>query len=124
MRERAVLTLSGAGTALTARRGACAATALAAIILALTWTAARAEGAASGGCIGGGRTLNCVVRWGDPTNPYIKTVPPAADDAERAHAAERERKWERRCQPTIQQDRFGVARYQYAAPGCEFGVIE
>jgi hypothetical protein len=22
------------------------------------------------------------------------------------------------------QDRYGVPRYEYAAPGCEFGVIE
>jgi hypothetical protein len=33
-------------------------------------------------------------------------------------------KWEERCRPTIAQDRYGVPRYQYAAPGCEFGIID
>ncbi len=85
---------------------------------------AYADGMAAGGCIGGGSSLNCIVRWGEARDPYIRTVPPAADEIERTHAAERDRKWEARCKPTIAQDRYGVPRYQYAAPGCEFGVIQ
>ena len=41
--------------------------------------------------------------------------------AEQAAAAERERRWLARCRPVVQQDQFGVGRYRYAAPGCEFG---
>ena len=72
----------------------------------------------------GERSLNCVARWGEAGDPYVRLVPSPADDAERAHAAERDHKWEQRCRPAIAQDRYGVPRYQYAAPGCEFGVIE
>jgi len=42
------------------------------------------------------------------------------DDEKRA-AAERERLWVKHCDPQIDFDRYGVARYHYAAPGCEFG---
>jgi hypothetical protein len=79
---------------------------------------------AVGGCVGGGGSLNCVVRWGKAGDPYIRTVPPPADEMERTQAAQRERKWEQRCRPIIKQDHYGVPRYQYSAPGCEFGVIE
>jgi len=83
-----------------------------------------AAGIAFGGCVGGGASLNCVVRWGEAGDPYIRTVPPPADETERTRAAERDRKWEERCKPVIAQDRFGVPRYQYAASGCEFGVLQ
>ena len=26
--------------------------------------------------------------------------------------------------PVVHQDPYGVPRYEYAAPGCEFGVIQ
>lgn len=101
-----------------------AATAGSLIIVTAICGAAAAAGIASGGCLGGGGSLNCVVRWGEPGDPYIRTVPQPADETERTHATERDHKWEERCKPTIYQDRFGVPRYQYAAPGCEFGVIQ
>lgn len=87
---------------------------------------AKAEVMARGGCIGGifGGSVNCVVRWGEAGDPYIRTVPQPADDTARSQAAERERKWEQRCHPTIAQDHFGVPRYRYSASGCEFGVIQ
>lgn len=96
------------------------------LIMAVTTMcgAAHADGVAAGGCVGDWSSLNCVARWGDARDPYVRTVPQPADDAERNHAAERDRKWEARCKPTIAQDRYGVPRYQYAAPGCEFGVIQ
>jgi len=97
---------------------------LSVMAMATMWSAAQADGLAAGGCIGGGSSLNCIVHWGEAHDPYIRTVPPAADEIERTHAAERDRKWETRCKPVIAQDRYGVPRYQYAAPGCEFGVIQ
>ena len=86
--------------------------------------AAAAAGIASGGCIGAGASLNCLVRWGEAEDPYIRHVPQPVTEEERTRAAERDRKWEQRCHPAIAQDRYGVARYEYAAPGCEFGVIQ
>lgn len=98
---------------------------LAAMALATIWSAAYADGRAIGGCIGGSRAaVNCVVRWGEGGDPYVRLVPQPIDEAERARAAERDRKWEQRCRPVIAQDRFGVPRYQYGAAGCEYGVIE
>lgn len=85
---------------------------------------ATAAGIALGGCIGGGGAVNCVVRWGEAVDPYIRTVPQPADETERTRAADRDRQWEQRCKPVIFQDRYGVPRYQYAAAGCEFGVIQ
>lgn len=94
------------------------------IMMTAVYSTASAGGVALGGCIGGLGAVNCVVRWGEPGDPYIRIVPPPADAAERTHAAERDRKWEQRCKPVIAQDRYGVPRYEYAAAGCEFGVIE
>ena len=104
------------------RVGAAAAGSL--IMMAAICSAACAAGMALGGCVGGGGALNCVVRWGEAGDPYIRTVPPPADETERTRAAERDRKWQERCKPVIAQDRFGVPRYQYAAEGCEFGVLQ
>ena len=46
------------------------------------------------------------------------------DPQEEAESAERERQWEARCRPVVKQDQYGVSRYQYAAPGCEFGRFQ
>ncbi len=121
-----MLTLSCARVALVSRYAARigAAASLSVVAVATICSVAYADGIAAGGCIGGRSSLNCIVRWGDARDPYIRTVPPAADEIERTRAAERDRKWEARCKPTIAQDRYGVPRYQYAAPGCEFGVIQ
>jgi len=93
-----------------------------AILLAVS-APARADSVAVGGCIGPWRTFNCVVRWGEAGNPLVRNVPQPVDEEERGHSAERERKWLDRCKPVIAQDAYGVPRYRYAAPGCEFGVI-
>jgi hypothetical protein len=92
-------------------------------VMALT-SAAYADGLAAGGCVGGRASLNCVAHWGEAGDPYVRTVPQPVDEAERTRAAERDRKWEARCKPVIAQDRYGVPRYQYSAPGCEFGVLQ
>jgi len=91
---------------------------------AMTWSVAYADGMAVGGCVGTRGSVNCVVRWGEAGDPYVRTVPEPANQAERARSAERDHKWQDRCKPVIAQDRYGVPRYQYSAPGCEFGIIE
>jgi hypothetical protein len=57
-------------------------------------------------------------------NPYVIDVPPPRTEKEIADAAERDRLWQARCKPVIRQDHYGVRRYHYAAPGCEYGKYE
>jgi hypothetical protein len=90
----------------------------------LSLSAVHADGMVVGGCIGLRHSFNCVARWGSSGDPYVRLVAPAESDAARALGAERDRKWQARCRPAVFQDRYGVPRYEYAAPGCEFGVIE
>jgi hypothetical protein len=101
-----------------------AAIGLSAATLLVILSAAYADGIAVGGCVGSRGGLSCVARWGEAGDPYIRKVPPPADDVERARSAERDHKWEARCHPAIVQDRYGVPRYEYAAPGCDFGILE
>jgi hypothetical protein len=89
-----------------------------------TMTTAHADTLAVGGCVGAPGAINCVVRVGPAGDPYIRTVPQPETEADKERAATRDRKWIERCRPTIAQDRYGVPRYHYTAPGCEFGVIE
>ena len=116
-----MLTFQNATVAAAVRYGAAAT--LSAVILSLIWSAAYADGMIVGGCVGSG-AVNCVIRWGEAGDPYVRLVPAPIDEVEKQHAAERDKRWEQRCRPVIAQDRFGVPRYQYAAPGCEFGVLQ
>jgi len=61
--------------------------------------------------------------WAPLRDPYIRRVPQPRDAAGRARAREADQLWVERCRPTIRPDRFGVPRYHYTRPGCEFGVI-
>ncbi len=85
---------------------------------------AHAQEMSIGGCIGSRLSINCVTRWGPATDPYIRLVPQPMEAAERARLRERDRRWAARCHPALRQDRYGVARYVYAMPGCEFGAGE
>jgi hypothetical protein len=85
---------------------------------------AHAQGIMNSGCIGSWNTLNCVTRWAPSGSPFIRLVPPFPDGGGRKRALAREQRWVYRCRPVIRQDRYGVARYHYALPGCEFGVGE
>jgi hypothetical protein len=116
--ESAVLTNRHAGKFLArsfARLGA--AIGLSVIMLA----PAHAAGVGGLSCIGGFRSLNCVARWGFPADPYIRPVPETLGEADKAQAAARERRWLIHCHPIVRRDPYGVARYLYAAPGCEYG---
>jgi hypothetical protein len=76
------------------------------------------------GCVGAPGSVNCVLRVGPAGDPYVRTVPQPDTEADKARAAERDRKWLARCRPIVAQDHYGVPRYHYAAAGCEFGIIE
>jgi len=89
---------------------------------ATTLTSAYAGGVATLNCVGGFRNLNCAAQWGTAGDPYVRAVPEVLGEAEKAQAAARERRWLIHCHPVIERDAYGVARYQYAARGCEYGV--
>ena len=95
----------------------------AAIVLsAITVTSAYAGGVIGLSCVGGGKSFNCAAMYATAGDPYIRTVPDGLSESDRAQAAARERKWQARCHPVIERDSYGVARYQYASPGCEYGL--
>jgi len=83
---------------------------------------AKAEGVEIDSCIGTWHAMNCVTRSAPAGDAFIRTVPQPRDGADRARASEQDRLWVERCRPTIHPDRYGVARYHYTRPGCEFGV--
>jgi hypothetical protein len=73
-------------------------------------------------CFGGHGSFSCSGGWAVPGDPYIRVVPQPLGEAEKSLAASRDRRWLIRCHPVIARDYYGVARYVYAAPGCEYGV--
>jgi hypothetical protein len=75
------------------------------------------------GCTGDFGGTSCAAVWGPGGDPYIRKVPAPRNAEEQAQYDAREHKWVERCHPVIRQDQYGVARYHYTAPGCEFGVI-
>jgi hypothetical protein len=97
-------------------------------VLVLALMASVAAAAAQDGdisttnCVGVWRSFNCVTQWRQGVDPYVRIVPEALDEAERARNIAADRKWFSRCRPVKTTDMYGVARYRYAAPGCEFGI--
>ena len=73
------------------------------------------RGYGNGGCVEIRREL---------TDPYVIHVPQPQVDKDVAEAADHERQWRARCRPVLREDAYGVRRYRYAAPGCEFGRYE
>jgi len=92
------------------------------ILLVINLTSAHAGGVIDLNCVGGGKSFNCVAQWATAGDPYIRVVPDTLGEAEKAHATAQDRKWLTRCRPVIEHDGYGVARYHYSAPGCEFGI--
>jgi hypothetical protein len=92
------------------------------VVAAVTLTSAYAGGVGNTSCVGGARGYNCVEQWGPTGDPNVRTVPKPLGEEEKAQAAARERRWLAQCQPEIRRDPYGVARYIYAARGCEYGV--
>ncbi len=97
--------------------------ALAALAAVSAASSARADGISVFGCVGSRYSISCVERWGSYSDPYVRLLHPQTE-AEKTLAAQRDHKWQARCRPAVFQDRYGVPRYEYAAPGCEFGVTE
>jgi hypothetical protein len=85
-------------------------------------TLGHADGIIVGGCVGVRGSFNCAMKWGQPSDPYVRLVPHASSEAEIAKAQERDRDWMDRCKPVVAHDRYGIERYQYATRGCEYGA--
>jgi hypothetical protein len=88
----------------------------------VTGTSAGAGNVAAESCLGTARSYHCVDQWATSGDPYVRMVPDAVSEAEKAQMTERDHRWLARCRPLVQRDSYGVARYYYAVPGCEFGV--
>jgi 1-aminocyclopropane-1-carboxylate deaminase/D-cysteine desulfhydrase-like pyridoxal-dependent ACC family enzyme len=88
----------------------------------LTVVSVQADSSRSVSCVGSRWSVNCVVthRHGI-VDPFVRDLEPLSE-AEIAANREREEKWRERCNPVAERDRYGVARYVYAKPGCEFGA--
>lgn len=119
--ERAVLTSHSAGTASALRPIASIGAAM--ILSVATLTPAYAGNAIDLGCVGNFmQSFNCAGQWSAAGDPYVRAVPDVVGDEQQARAAARDRQWMVRCNPVVEHDRYGVARYHYSAPGCEFGL--
>ena len=92
------------------------------VVSILAQTSANAGSDSNYSCVGRWSGYNCAVLAEDASNPFIRLVPEPLGDNERAQFAQRDRRWVDHCHPVVHYDRYGVARYRYAATGCEFGV--
>ena len=98
-------------------------------LLALSMMARRRGPAADGvdtmNCYGTRNMRSCVATYRSGRfNPQCDQRAGAAKPEEREAAEARDRRWVERCRPLIRQDRFGMPRYSYGAPGCEFGRLD
>jgi hypothetical protein len=101
--------------------------ALALLALSMMSAPARSqtEGVVTWNCFGGRYSESCVTTFRKgPFNPHVIAVPAPTSAEDRAAAEARDRRWAERCQPVIRQDRYGVPRYSYSAPGCEYGRLD
>lgn len=69
-------------------------------------------------------STSCVEVRHELVNPFVIQIPQPHAEAEVREAENHERLWRARCKPVVKTDRYGVDRYTYAAPGCEFGKYE
>jgi hypothetical protein len=102
--------------------------ALALLTLSMLAAPARSEageGVYTWNCFGtrGSRTCTSIFRKGR-IHPHVINVQGPASPEEVAAAEARDRRWAERCDPVIRQDRYGMPRYTYGAPGCEYGRLD
>lgn len=99
------------------------------MLAALAWSGSFAPAAAQrvtdtavDSCIFSGGAMHCAsqYRYGNRGNTGIQSLK-EPDQQDIADAREREARWVARCKPQLRNDRYGVNRYVYAAPGCEYG---
>lgn len=98
--------------------------ALALLGTTISFAPARADGTAVLNCVGSYGSVSCAAQWGPRVDTHIRRYYPPRDEQLEKEAAARERRWVARCRPALTEDRYGVSRYQYTAPGCEFGKTQ
>lgn len=76
------------------------------------------------GSASGTSSDSCVEIRRELTNPYVIQVQPPQSTEDIRAANERERLWRARCRPVVKEDKNGVSRYAYSAPGCDHGKYE
>ncbi len=98
--------------------------ALALLALSMMSAPAAADGVVTWNCYGAHNVRSCVASFRrGRVNPHVINVPRQSEE-EREAAEARDRHWVERCRPVIRQDRYGMPRYSYAAPGCELGLLD
>jgi hypothetical protein len=102
--------------------------AFALLALSIMSAPARAEngdGSQTWNCYGTRNMESCVSTFrGGRLSPHVIAVP-APGSAEALAAAEaRDKRWAERCRPVVRQDRYGMPRYTYDTPGCEYGRLD
>lgn len=76
-------------------------------------------------CAGGWRYGSCVLNYREyARDTYLRYAPGPDSENERKEAIARDRKWAAFCKPVVVTDRYGIGRYLYTKPGCEFGRSE
>jgi hypothetical protein len=115
-----VLTNRAAGKTSASWSIACVGAAI--VLSAITLTSAYAGGVIGLSCVGAGKSFNCAGMYATSGDPYVRVVPDGLSEAERVQSVARDRKWQAHCHPVIERDSYGVARYQYTSPGCEYGL--
>ena len=75
-------------------------------------------------CYGARNILSCVHTRGRGLNPHVISVAGPQTPEERQAAEARDRRWAERCRPVIRQDHYGMPRYSFNAPGCEYGRLD
>jgi hypothetical protein len=96
--------------------------AVVAALTLLTLAPAQADDTSGTSCVGTFGSQNCVTIWrGGVTDPYVRDLAPLTQQ-EIAEGRERDQRWRERCRPSVERDHYGVARYVYSRPGCEFGA--
>ena len=96
-----------------------------ATMLGVLYAPAAQAGSAGANCVASGSSITCAAVWGGDGQGLgrVIEIPAPRTDEARAAASDRDRKWAAYCQPSLRYDRYGVARYIYTAPGCEFGRL-
>lgn len=94
----------------------------AAVLSAVTLRSASAASVIDLSCVVGAHNFNCAAQMATGGDPYLRAVPEPIGERQKAQIAARDRKWVARCHPVVERDGYGVARYHYAAPGCEYGI--
>ena len=95
--------------------------ALALLATPIGFAPAHADGTGAASCVGSYGSVACAGYWGPRVDTHIRRYAAPKDEQLEKEAAARERQWVARCRPVLKQDRYGVSRYEYTAPGCEFG---